>query len=281
MYDIALKKAVRDFWDTNPCSGIGDYTARLEWLKRTVSYAFGILNTNLVEGKEVLDVGCGQGFKANYVARWAKHVTSIDISKESLRLARAGSQALGIHNVTYQWEDAEDLSFSDEQFDIVYCFGVLHHTPDTQKGIDELYRVLRPGGTAIVMLYKKYNPKWLAVLFFRAISKMVDRAAGQECVIANWFRESYKKNPQATHGTALLELFGCPVLKMYSKRQLRQMFRRFKDVQVQCYQSGFERLVDFLPEWLKKVGVGRILLKYLDSITQKNFGFYAVVIGEK
>lgn len=244
------------------------------------AYAFDILNANLVEGKEVLDVGCGQGFKANHVAWWAKHVTAVDISKESLRLAQAGSQSLDIHNVTYQWEDAESLSFSDEQFDLVYCIGVLHHTPDTQKGIDEIYRVLKPGGTAVVLLYKKHNPKWLAVCFFRTISKIVDRIAGQEYVIANRLRESYKKNPQTTHGTALLELFGCPVLKMYSRRQLRRMFSRFKNVQIQCYQSGFERLIDFWPEWLKKIGV-QWSLKYLDSVTVKYFGFYAVVTGEK
>ncbi|MBA7490806.1 methyltransferase [subsurface metagenome] len=280
MHNTDRKKAVQDFWDANPCAGGGGYSARLEWLKKTEAYAFDILNANIVEGKEILEVGCGQGFMANHVAQWAKYVIATDISKESLRLAQEGSQALGIHNVSYQWGDAEDLSFSDEQFDIVYCFGVLHHTPDTQKGINELCRILKPGGTAVVMLYKKYNPKWLVVAFFRTISKIIDHIAGQEFIIANRLRESYKKNPKATHGTALLELFGCPVLKMYSKRQLCQMFRQFQNLQINCYQPGFERLLDFLPERLKNVGIRRVL-SYIDSVTVKYFGFYAVVKGEK
>ncbi len=203
-----LKRAVQDFWNMNPCAGPDhDYASRFEWLKKTERYAYEILNPDVVRDKLILEVGCGQGFMANYVARWAKHVTAIDISEESLNFAKLGSEELGVKNVNYHYGDAEDLSFPDNKFDLVYSLGVLHHTPNTQKGINELYRVLKPGGNVVVMLYKKHNPKWLAVVFFRVLSKFVDLIMHKEFYIADKLRESYIKKSYAFHGTALLELF--------------------------------------------------------------------------
>ena len=53
--------------------------------------------------------------------------------------------------------NAEILSFEDESFDFVYSWGVLHHSPNTRKCFDEIYRVLRPGGKAKIMIYHKYS----------------------------------------------------------------------------------------------------------------------------
>ncbi len=53
--------------------------------------------------------------------------------------------------------DAEAFPFEDNSFDIIYSWGVLHHTPDTRRAIEEVYRVLRPGGIARIMVYNRYS----------------------------------------------------------------------------------------------------------------------------
>src|SRR2546429_675657 len=68
--------------------------------------------------------------------------------QRKLKLVRQGS------GCTIQG-DAENLPFADDVFDIVYSFGVLHHTENTEQAIDEVHRVLKPGGQAAVMLYAK------------------------------------------------------------------------------------------------------------------------------
>ena len=91
---------------------------------------------------------------------WAKSspksLTGIDLTPRAVehtkkRLAIYGFQA----NV--EVADAENLPYSDNSFDLVYSWGVLHHSPDTSKAIKEVYRVLRPNGVARIMLYHKYS----------------------------------------------------------------------------------------------------------------------------
>jgi SAM-dependent methyltransferase len=53
--------------------------------------------------------------------------------------------------------DAEALDFPDESFDMVYSWGVLHQSPDTSKAVSEVYRVLKPGGVAKIMIYHKWS----------------------------------------------------------------------------------------------------------------------------
>src|SRR5207248_8707048 len=71
---------------------------------------------------------------------------------------------------TFLRENAESLSFADESFDWLYSHGVLHHTPNTQKAIDEVWRVLKPNGRAIIMLYHKSSFNYYAriMIYMRA-----------------------------------------------------------------------------------------------------------------
>ncbi len=68
---------------------------------------------------------------------------------------------------------------------------------------------------------------------------------------------------------------------MYSSEQLKQMFSQFIDVEIRCYQPGFERLIDFLPKALKKVTFVKHILSKIDKVTMPVFGFYAVITGTK
>lgn len=99
------------------------------------------------EGLAVLDAGCGPGLYAEELLRRGAVVSAIDASEEQLRLARARlPESTDIHRAVL----GEPLPFPDEAFDLVICALVIHHVRDRAAAFREFYRVLRPGGRAIV-----------------------------------------------------------------------------------------------------------------------------------
>jgi len=156
---------------------------------------------------------------------------------------------------------------------------VLHHTPNTPRAINEVNRVLKKEGKTVIMLYRKFCPKGIMVILVRFLSSIVDKITGEKFYIANRLRKKYQKNPTSPQGTALLELFGCPVLQAFSIREVRKMFQGFKILDISCVQPGFQRLADFTPLF-RKNSIKRIL-EWLDEKTQNLFGFYIVIEAKK
>ena len=244
----------------------------LTWIQRTEPYAFEVTGQNDWIGKRVLDVGCGQGALINYLPSFGASMFGVDISISSLRRAAAGASELGFsHLVNIAAADAERLPFRDAFFDAVLCFGVLHHTPDTHGGVRELWRVLKPSGIAIVMLYRSGNPKWWMTRFIRSFSCLIDRTVGKDQVIANWLRG--RLGVGEVRGTALLELFGVPILKAFSNRQACKFFKMFSKVEITNHQPGFRRLVDVF-QGLRPI---ENILKRFDQRVKQVWGFYQVI----
>lgn len=115
------------------------------------------IRLNELKGKSVLEVGSGAGGHSALFAKYGARMVSADITfsraaatNEKFRLL--GDDAPDCHSLQ---SDGERLPFADESFDIVYSNGVLHHTVSTEKAVSEVYRVLKPGGRAVVMLYCK------------------------------------------------------------------------------------------------------------------------------
>lgn len=157
----ALKDSVRDFWNTQSCGEVyaeGDSpAARLEQQARE-RYALEPVIHRFADfpsgrGKDVLEIGVGMG--ADHL-EWAKSspasLTGIDLTPRAIEFT---AQRLALYNLhsSLRVADAENLPFPDNSFDIVYSYGVLHHSPDTAQAIREVRRVLRPGGVARIMIY--------------------------------------------------------------------------------------------------------------------------------
>jgi len=152
-----LKEKVRDFWDTDPCGSryLGDradFEAHARARYQLEPYIHDFAGFAHSAGKRVLEIGVGIG--ADYL-EWLKggaHATGIDLSSASLEHARRRCETAG-YTPDLRLSDAEHLPFPDDTFNIVYSYGVMHHSPDTTECIREAWRVLKPGGTLRIMIY--------------------------------------------------------------------------------------------------------------------------------
>ncbi|OGQ06013.1 MAG: hypothetical protein A2W61_05695 [Deltaproteobacteria bacterium RIFCSPLOWO2_01_44_7] len=268
-----IKAEVRKFWDTHPMGGRWtSHRLKMTWRYEREPHIFDLINGEDFENKQVVEIGCGPGLDTTLIAIKGGEVTAIDLSGESLRQAKIGLDETGIlERARLIQGDGEKFPFGNNVFDIAYSYGVLHHTPHPQKAVSEIYRVLRPGGKAIVMLYRKYALQQTVIFLIRQLSKILGADA-----LLNLSHKILKIDPNAEnpeHGTSLFELFKCPVLKSFSKREAKKMFGRFKDIEIDCYQTGFTRI----PECLKRMSRFKTVLRLIDKKLEGRLGFYMVV----
>jgi ubiquinone/menaquinone biosynthesis C-methylase UbiE len=191
---------------------------------------------------EVLEIGTGNGaHSALFAFRHGARMTSVDLTPSRVLATSAKLDTLlpdGNHLCLQA--DAESLPFSDEAFDIVYSNGVLHHTNDTEKAIREIFRVLRPGGSAVIMLYAKHSFQyWIGLVIGHGIIK------GEFLRGRNWIGRSteWMSEKQQT----VLN----PITRVYSEQQIRSIFANFSEVKVR--KNSFQwRLIPGLERVLER-----------------------------
>ena len=123
------------------------YEAYAPWLRK-------IISKEDVNGKKLLEVGCGMGADLLEFAKKGAICTGIDLTPNHVALAKKLFKTYGF-SAKITKGDAESLAFADNSFDCVYSHGVIHHTPNTEQALTEIHRVLKPGGKALIMVYHK------------------------------------------------------------------------------------------------------------------------------
>jgi ubiquinone/menaquinone biosynthesis C-methylase UbiE len=117
----------------------------------------------LLQGKHLLEIGCGMGFDSLEFLKRGVRVTATDLTPNAVRLAARHFEIEGVPPESVHTENALDLSFPDDSFDAVWSNGVLHASGDTRRAVAEAWRVLRPGGRAIIShFYRK--PSWMYLI---------------------------------------------------------------------------------------------------------------------
>jgi ubiquinone/menaquinone biosynthesis C-methylase UbiE len=107
-----------------------------------------------LEGKDVLEVGCGSGIAVQLFAEAGANVTAVDLTPWAVATTKARMEAFGLE-ADVREADGESLPFADASFDVVFSWGVIHHTSDMDAALGQLVRVLRPGGRLVLMLYHR------------------------------------------------------------------------------------------------------------------------------
>ena len=236
-----------DFWSNNPCGPDGDLDSHMKYRYRKETWFRKELRTIPTEYKRYLEVGCGQGIDSFYICsklnKEAEYV-GIDYSPESLKLAKSyiprAKKVFDLKTTPeFQHGNALSLIFSREEFDFVYSMGVLHHTPNPQKCINEIYRILKKGGQAKIFLYRKYSLKVGFAKGLRLIQAILDKLFSKDLCIYNIL---LKGGNSENFGTMFLECFGVPWMEWYSENELENMFKKFNSVKIEPYCYNFPRL---------------------------------------
>ncbi len=117
----------------------------------------------LLEGKHLLEVGCGLGYDSLEFLKRGVRVTATDLTPTAVRLTRRHFELEGVEAEEIRQENALALSFQDGTFDAVWANGVLHATGDPECALREVKRVLKPGGRAIISHFYR-RPSWMYLL---------------------------------------------------------------------------------------------------------------------
>jgi ubiquinone/menaquinone biosynthesis C-methylase UbiE len=254
-----LKARVRDFWQANPCGakfakaeiGTREFFAELEAHRYATEWHIPeVIDFGRWRGSQVLEVGCGLGTDAVSFARHGALYTGVDLTEASIALARKRFALEGL-TAELRTADAENLPFADASFDLVYSHGVLHHTPDTQRAINEVHRVLRPGGTAMVMLYHKNSFNYhVNIMTFRRLGvrllkfgwgpAVVHRLTGEEEVRLRQLQKLYREDPQQLLSSEEFlnqntDGAGNPLARVYTREEAGAMFSMFSEVRTELH----------------------------------------------
>jgi 2-polyprenyl-3-methyl-5-hydroxy-6-metoxy-1,4-benzoquinol methylase len=107
-----------------------------------------------LRGKRVLEIGCGLGAHAELLSEAGCNLTCIDLTEKAVENTRRRLELRRLH-ADVRRMDAEQMDFPDHEFDFVWSWGVIHHSADTEKIIQHVHRVLKPGGEFRFMVYHR------------------------------------------------------------------------------------------------------------------------------
>jgi ubiquinone/menaquinone biosynthesis C-methylase UbiE len=262
------KRRAQEQWSANPCGahiakelpfGTREYFDAIEdyrynvyapWMKQEIGFA-------QYTGKRLLEVGCGTGTDSLQFARGGAIFTGVDLTPRSLEIARKRFEVYGQQG-EFIVSDAEQLNFPDESFDVAYSFGVIHHTPDSERAVAEIHRVLRRGGKAVVMVYHRSSLYyWGGIILKRGL-------LGGELVKAS-------PDELMSRYVEHTETGGRPLVKAYTRNEVRKMFSMFSDCKVEVNQLTRQELG----------ALGRVMPENIFQWLARNFGWNLIITAIK
>jgi ubiquinone/menaquinone biosynthesis C-methylase UbiE len=201
-----------------------------------------------LQGKKVLEIGSGSGAHSALFKKHGAEIVSVDLTPERVvSTALKFSLVEGGKGRAYQ-ADGENLPFRDGQFDIVYSNGVLHHSENTDKCISEVFRVLKPGGLAVLMLYSRHS----ANVWFNIFPRGVIGGAIFRHPQAEWMG-------LVTEGKPSYGIVKNPVTRVYSAAEIQNLLYDFeilgmRKVGWEWDQFAIPRLTQFRRAVMKALG---------------------------
>jgi ubiquinone/menaquinone biosynthesis C-methylase UbiE len=193
---VTTQQQVREWWSRNPMSydvddpiphpvGSREYFRELDsrifhprYMRLTAGPSgkpFSLfVDFDALGGKDVLEVGCGSGIAVQLFAEAGANVTAVDLTEWAVATTRARLDAFELEGTVFE-ADGEDLPFPDGSFDLVFSWGVIHHSSDMDRALRQLVRVCRPGGQVVLMVYHRHSLFFLAYRAFQRFLPLARR----------------------------------------------------------------------------------------------------------
>lgn len=249
-------QTVRSYWNSRPCNirhssqpiGTKEYFDEVEKRKYFVEpHIPDFAQFERWKGKHVLEVGCGIGTDTINFARSGAFVTAVDLSEASLNLARQRANVFGIaHQISFYHGNVETLSscVPVHSYDLVYAFGVLHHTPDPAKAIGQIKQYMNHSSELRLMLYAKNSWK-------------------------NFMIKAGLDQPEAQSG--------CPIAYTFDAQQVRELLDGFNILELRqdhIFPFVIEKYVNYEYEvtpWFASMP------KSMFAVLEKNLGWHLLI----
>jgi len=267
-------EVVEGFWDERPCNirhspqpvGTRKYFEDVESRKYKVEpHIPRFAQFERWKDKRVLEIGCGIGTDTINFAMAGAAVTALDISEESIEIARKRAEVYGVdESITFYRGDAERLSdiVPVEQYDLIYSFGVIHHTPHPERVIEQMTRYLKPAGIIKIMVYHRYSWKvfWILLTYGKGrFWRLEELVAG--------------------HSEAQT---GCPVTYTFSRKEIKKLLEKnhFTVSEMWVDHIFSYRISDYIKYRYVKVWYFRYMPKWLFRWLEHRIGWHLCVTAE-
>ena len=271
--DVEITR-VRDYWNARPCNirhstapiGTKEYFDQVEARKYHVEYHIpGFAQFSCWRDKKVLEIGCGIGTDTINFARAGAQVTAVDLSERSIEIARTRAGVFGLKDrIRFILGNAEQLStfVPVEPYDLIYSFGVIHHTPHPDAVLDQLRKYARPGTAIKVMVYHRHSYKVVYILLTEGRGRF-------------WkLPELVAKNSEAQTG--------CPVTYTYTRRQGRELVERhgFRVTGIKVDHIFPYRIPDYVQYRYVKKWHLRWMPRPMFRVLERRFGWHLLLTGD-
>jgi len=288
---ISNLRKVQEFWNAEACGShfVPEFREKREFFLDYMEFRYRtewhiplMIPFSDFKGKNVLEIGCGNGADAVMFVNNGATYTGVDLTKAAVCATREHLDLFGLEGSCHL-DNAENLGFAEESFDLVYSYGVLHHSPEPWKAFSEVYRVLKPGGKAILMLYNKHSLNYclriMTYMRLRLLITIFFRSTRRKGSIENYrnapnchLRDNRDRRIWDTHyqnyvkqGWSYLKASnfvhrctdgpGNPFAYVFCKSDVRKMLSLFKqiDIKVAHFPLRKNRLARWIPLSLEKL----------------------------
>jgi ubiquinone/menaquinone biosynthesis C-methylase UbiE len=236
-----LNEQVQAYWQKEPCGTSPDIVGDIErnsraWFDRIEDHRYAVepcihavAQFTRYHGKRVLEIGVGAGTDHLQWARAGADLHGVDLTEAGIATTRSHLEAYGLSSKLQQ-VDAEKLPFPDGMFDIVYSWGVIHHSEAPEKIVAEVRRVLKPGGQFIGMFYQRPS-----LVTFRV-----------------WLKFGlFAGKPWRSFADVLYHHVESVGTKAYTVKEMKRMFGAFDATSVQPIVTEYDTRK--LPRWLARM----------------------------
>lgn len=260
---------VRDYWNARPCNvrhstaeiGTEEYFDQVEARKYFIEpHIPRFADFERWRGKRVLEIGCGLGTDTINFARSGAEVTAVDLSIESLKLAKQRAEVFGLSDrITFYEANAEQLVdyIPQGHFDLVYSFGVIHHSPNPRQIIEQIRdNFSRRGTTLKLMVYNRYSWK----VFWMLLQERMRFWKLDEII--------------AKHSEAQT---GCPITYSYSKNTIRSLVDGFEVKEIFIDHIFPYQIPKYVKYEYEKEWYFRILPERIFRMIERSIGWHLCV----